>query len=303
MTDSTTEYVLPKVWTWEQPSGGQFANINRPIAGPTHELELPVGRHPFQLYSLATPNGQKAGILFEELLAKGHRQAEYDAWPIRIGEGDQFSSGFVEVNPNSKIPALLDRSGPEPVRVFESGAILLYLAEKFGELLGTSRAETLSWLFWQVGSAPFLGGGFGHFFAYAPTKQEYPINRYAMEAKRQFDVLNRRLAESEYVAGPDYSIADIAIWPWYGGVALGRNYPGADTFLATHEYEHVLRWAKAIDARPAVKRGRIVNKMTGDPSEQLHERHDASDFELRTEDKVPLTPAEEDLEAVKDDAI
>ncbi len=303
MTDSTTEYVLPKVWTWEQPSGGQFANINRPIAGPTHELELPVGKHPFQLYSLATPNGQKAGILFEELLAKGHRQAEYDAWPIRIGEGDQFSSGFVEVNPNSKIPALLDRSGPEPVRVFESGAILLYLAEKFGEFLGTSRAETLSWLFWQVGSAPFLGGGFGHFFAYAPTKQEYPINRYAMEAKRQFDVLNRRLAESEYVAGPDYSIADIAIWPWYGGIALGRNYPGADDFLATSEYEHVLRWAKAIDARPAVKRGRIVNKMTGDPSEQLHERHDASDFELRTEDKVPLTPAEEDLEAVKDDAI
>jgi GST-like protein len=303
MTDSTTEYVLPSVWTWEQPSGGQFANINRPTAGPTHELELPVGKHPFQLYSLATPNGQKAGIMFEELLARGHKAAEYDAWPIRIGEGDQFSSGFVEVNPNSKIPALVDRSGPEPVRVFESGAILLYLAEKFGEFLGTSRAETLSWLFWQVGSAPFLGGGFGHFFAYAPTKQEYPINRYAMEAKRQFDVLNRRLAESEYVAGPDYSIADIAIWPWYGGIALGRNYPGADTFLATQEYEHVLRWAKAIDARPAVKHGRIVNKLTGDPSEQLHERHDASDFELRTEDKVPLTPAEEDLAAVKDDAI
>jgi GST-like protein len=303
MTDSTTEYVLPSVWTWEQPSGGQFANINRPTAGPTHELELPVGKHPFQLYSLATPNGQKAGIMFEELLARGHKAAEYDAWPIRIGEGDQFSSGFVEVNPNSKIPALVDRSGPEPVRVFESGAILLYLAEKFGEFLGTSRAETLSWLFWQVGSAPFLGGGFGHFFAYAPTKQEYPINRYAMEAKRQFDVLNRRLAESEYVAGPDYSIADIAIWPWYGGIALGRNYPGADTFLATQEYEHVLRWAKAIDARPAVKRGRIVNKLTGDPPEQLHERHDASDFELRTEDQVPLTPAEEDLAAVKDDAI
>jgi GST-like protein len=303
MTDSTTEYVLPSVWTWEQPSGGQFANINRPTAGPTHELELPVGKHPFQLYSLATPNGQKAGIMFEELLARGHKAAEYDAWPIRIGEGDQFSSGFVEVNPNSKIPALVDRSGPEPVRVFESGAILLYLAEKFGEFLGTSRAETLSWLFWQVGSAPFLGGGFGHFFAYAPTKQEYPINRYAMEAKRQFDVLNRRLAESEHVAGPDYSIADIAIWPWYGGIALGRNYPGADTFLATQEYEHVLRWAKAIDARPAVKHGRIVNKLTGDPSEQLHERHDASDFELRTEDKVPLTPAEEDLAAGKDDAI
>ena len=298
-----TEYVLPRVWKWEQPSGGQFASINRPVAGPTHDAELPVGKHPFQLYSLATPNGQKVGIMFEELLAKGHAGAEYDAWPIRIGEGDQFSSGFVEVNPNSKIPALVDRSGPEPVRVFESGAILLYLAEKFGEFLGTSRAETLSWLFWQMGSAPFLGGGFGHFFAYAPTKQEYPINRYAMEAKRQFDVLNRRLAESEYVAGTEYSIADIAIWPWYGGVALGRNYPGADEFLATDEYEHVLRWAKAIDARPAVKRGRIVNKLTGEESEQLHERHDASDFDLRTEDKVHLTPAAEDVEAVKDDAI
>ena len=298
-----TEYVLPRVWKWEQPSGGQFASINRPVAGPTHDAELPVGKHPFQLYSLATPNGQKVGIMFEELLAKGHAGAEYDAWPIRIGEGDQFSSGFVEVNPNSKIPALVDRSGPEPVRVFESGAILLYLAEKFGEFLGSSRAETLSWLFWQMGSAPFLGGGFGHFFAYAPTKQEYPINRYAMEAKRQFDVLNRRLAESEYVAGTEYSIADIAIWPWYGGVALGRNYPGADEFLATDEYEHVLRWAKAIDARPAVKRGRIVNKLTGEESEQLHERHDASDFDLRTEDKVHLTPAAEDVEAVKDDAI
>ena len=298
-----TEYVLPRVWKWEQPSGGQFASINRPVAGPTHDAELPVGKHPFQLYSLATPNGQKVGIMFEELLAKGHAGAEYDAWPIRIGEGDQFSSGFVEVNPNSKIPALVDRSGPEPVRVFESGAILLYLAEKFGEFLGTSRAETLSWLFWQMGSAPFLGGGFGHFFAYAPTKQEYPINRYAMEAKRQFDVLNRRLAESEYVAGTEYSIADIAIWPWYGGVALGRNYPGADEFLATDEYGHVLRWAKAIDARPAVTRGRIVNKLTGEESEQLHERHDASDFDLRTEDKVHLTPAAEDVEEVKDDAI
>ena len=298
-----TEYVLPRVWKWEQPSGGQFASINRPVAGPTHDAELPVGKHPFQLYSLATPNGQKVGIMFEELLAKGHAGAEYDAWPIRIGEGDQFSSGFVEVNPNSKIPALVDRSGPQPVRIFESGAILLYLAEKFGEFLGSSRAETLSWLFWQMGSAPFLGGGFGHFFAYAPTKQEYPINRYAMEAKRQFDVLNRRLAESEYVAGTEYSIADIAIWPWYGGVALGRNYPGADEFLATDEYEHVLRWAKAIDARPAVKRGRIVNKLTGEESEQLHERHDASDFDLRTEDKVHLTPAAEDVEEVKDDAI
>jgi GST-like protein len=305
MSDST-EYLLPKVWKWEQPSGGQFANINRPIAGPTHERELPVGKHPFQLYSLATPNGQKVGIMFEELLEKGHRDAEYDAWPIRIGEGDQFSSGFVAVNPNSKIPALVDRSGPEPVRVFESGAILLHLAEKFGELLpasGAARAETLSWLFWQMGSAPFLGGGFGHFFAYAPTKIEYAINRYSMEAKRQFDVLNRRLAESEYVAGPNYSIADIAIWPWYGGVALGRNYPGAAEFLATDEYEHVLRWAKQIDARPAVRRGRIVNKMTGDPSEQLHERHDVSDFELRTEDKIQRTPEAEDLAAVKDDAI
>jgi GST-like protein len=305
MTDST-EYVLPKVWTWDQPSGGQFANINRPIAGPTHERELPIGKHPFQLYSLATPNGQKVGIMFEELLAKGHEDAEYDAWPIRIGEGDQFSTGFVEINPNSKIPALVDRSGPEPVRVFESGAILLYLAEKFGEFLpasGTERAETLSWLFWQMGSAPFLGGGFGHFFAYAPTKIEYAINRYSMEAKRQFDVLNRRLAESEYVAGPDYTIADIAIWPWYGGVALGRNYPGAAEFLATNEYEHVLRWAHAIDGRPAVKRGRMVNKMTGDPAEQLHERHDASDFELRTEDKIQRTAEAEDLAAVKDDAI
>jgi len=301
-----TDYVPPKVWKWDQPSGGQFANINRPVAGATHEQELPVGKHPFQLYSLATPNGQKVSIMFEELLAKGHKNAEYDAWPIRIGEGDQFGSGFVAINPNSKIPALVDRGGAEPVRIFESGAILLYLAEKFGELLpaaGPQRAETLSWLFWQMGSAPFLGGGFGHFFAYAPSKIEYAINRYAMEAKRQLDVLNRRLADSEFIAGPDYSIADIAIWPWYGGLALGRSYEGADEFLAIHDYEHVMRWARAIDGRPAVKRGRIVNRMTGDPSEQLHERHDASDFELRTEDKVPLTPAEEDIEAVKDDAI
>jgi len=301
-----TEYVPPKVWKWDAPSGGQFANVNRPIAGPTHDKALPVGRHPLQLYSLATPNGQKVSIMLEELLASGHSDAEYDAWPIRIGEGDQFGSGFVEVNPNSKIPALVDRSETEPVRVFESGAILVYLAEKFGKFLpasGPERAETLSWLFWQMGSAPFLGGGFGHFFAYAPAKFEYPINRYSMEAKRQFDVLNRQLAENEYIAGADYSIADIAIWPWYGGVALGRSYEGADEFLATHEYEHVMRWAKAIDARSAVKRGRIVNKMTGDPSEQLHERHDASDFELRTEDKVPMTPAEEDIEAVRDDAI
>ena len=284
-----TEYVLPKVWTWDQPSGGQFENINRPIAGPTHDKELPVGKHSFQLYSLATPNGQKASILFEELLEKGHKDAEYDAWPIRIGDGEQFGNGFVAINPNSKIPALVDRSGPEPIRVFESGAILLYLAEKFGEFLpasGRPRAEALSWLMWQVGAAPFLGGGFGHFFAYAPAKFEYPINRYAMEAKRQFDVLNRHLAENEYLAGSDYTIADIAVWPWYGGIALGRSYEGADVFLATHEYEHVLRWTKAIDERPAVKRGRIVNKTSGDPAEQLHERHDASDFELRTQDKL-----------------
>ena len=288
MSDSS-DYVLPRVWTWDQPSGGQFENINRPVAGPTHDKELPVGTHPFQLYSLATPNGQKASILFEELLEKGHKDAEYDAWPIQIGDGEQFGSGFVEINPNSKIPALVDRSGPEPIRLFESGAILLYLAEKFGEFLpasGRPRAETLSWLMWQVGAAPFLGGGFGHFFAYAPAKFEYPINRYAMEAKRQFDVLNRHLAENEYLAGSDYTIADIAVWPWYGGMAFGRSYDGADVFLAIHEYEHVLRWAKAIDARPAVKRGRIVNKTSGNPAEQLHERHDPSDFELRTQDKL-----------------
>jgi len=305
MTDGG-EYILPKVWTWDAPSGGQFANVNRPIAGATHERTLPAGKHPFQLYSLATPNGQKVAIMFEELLERGHKQAEYDAWPIRIGEGDQFSSGFVAVNPNSKIPALVDLSGPEPVRLFESGAILLWLAEKFGEFLpasGPERAETLSWLMWQVGAAPFLGGGFGHFFSYAPEKFEYSINRYTMEAKRQFDVLNRQLGIHEYVAGADYSIADIALWPWYGGIALGRTYEGADTFLATHEYEHVTRWAKQIAERPAVKRGRIVNRMTGDPSEQLHERHAASDFALRTEDKIPRTPDEEDLAAVRDDAI
>src|SRR5215210_3635499 len=302
MTDGAA-YTPPAVWAWDNPSGGQFANINRPIAGPTHDQPLPVGRHPLQLYSLATPNGQKVGIMFEELLERGYRGAEYDAWPIRIGEGDQFSSGFVQINPNSKIPALVDRSGPEPVRIFESGAILLHLAEKFGEFLpksGSQRAETLSWLFWQMGAAPFLGGGFGHFFAYAPTKQEYPINRYAMESKRQLDVLNRRLAESEYIAGPDYSIADVAIWPWYGGFALGRTYVGADRFLATNEYEHLLRWARQIDARPAVQRGRIVNKLTGDPREQLHERHDASDFELRTQD---MLEASDERDAVKDDAI
>jgi GST-like protein len=287
---SSSEYTPPKVWVWvwEQASGGQFANINRPIAGPTHDKELPVGKHPFQLYSLGTPNGQKVSILFEELLAAGHSGAEYDAWPIKIGDGDQFGSGFVDINPNSKIPALLDRSGPTPVRVFESGAILVHLAEKFGAFLpkdGPARAETLSWLFWQMGSAPFLGGGFGHFYAYAPVKIEYAINRYAMESKRQLDVLDRRLAESEYVAGSDYSIADMAIWPWYGGVALGRTY-GAAEFLDVQSYKHVQRWAQAIDARPAVKRGRIVNRLFGEPSEQLHERHDASDFDTKTQDKL-----------------
>lgn len=287
MSDSS-DYVPPKVWTWDKASGGQFANINRPIAGPTHEKALPVGRHPFQLYSLATPNGQKVTILFEELLAAGHSGAEYDAWPIRIGDGDQFGSGFVEINPNSKIPALVDRSGPTPIRIFESGAILVHLAEKFGAFLpeaAAARAETLSWLFWQMGSAPFLGGGFGHFYAYAPTKIEYAINRYAMEAKRLLDVLDRRLAETEFVAGDQYTIADMANWPWFGGLALGRAY-GAAEFLDVQTYKNVQRWAKAIDARPAVKRGRIVNRLSGDPSEQLHERHDAGDFETRTQDKL-----------------
>ena len=286
---SDSDFVPPSVWTWDAPSGGEFAAINRPIAGPTHDKELPIGRHPLQLYSQGTPNGQKVTIMLEEMLELGHSGAEYDAWLIRILDGDQFGSGFVAINPNSKIPALVDRSGPEPVRVFESGAILLHLAEKFGEFLpasGARRAETLSWLFWQMGSAPYLGGGFGHFFAYAPTKQEYPINRYAMEAKRQFDVLDRRLAESEYLAGPDYTIADIANWPWFAGIALGRSYKGADTFLSTHDYRHVMRWASAIDERAAVMRGRIVNKTSGDPSGQLHERHDASDFDLRTQDKL-----------------
>jgi len=288
MTDGA-DYIPPRIWTWEQPSGGQFASINRPVAGATHDKELPVGKHPFQLYSLGTPNGQKVTIMFEELLERGHTGAEYDAWLIRIGEGDQFSSGFVDVNPNSKIPALLDRSGPQPVRLFESGAILVHLAEKFGDFLpqsGSARAETLSWLFWRMGSAPFLGGGFGHFFAYAPTKQEYPINRYAMETKRQLDVLDRRLADSEFVTGSEYSIADIAIWPWYGQLALDRSYPDAGEFLSVGDYRNLQRWARQIDERPAVKRGRIVNKTNGDPSEQLLERHDASDFELRTQDKL-----------------
>ena len=288
MTEST-DYTPPRVWAWEQESGGQFASINRPIAGATHDKELPVGRHPLQLYSQGTPNGQKVTIMLEELIELGHEGAEYDAWLIRISEGDQFGSGFVEVNPNSKIPALVDRSGGAAVRVFESGAILLYLAGKFGELLpaeGPARAETLSWLFWQMGNAPFLGGGFGHFFIYAPDKIEYAINRYAMEAKRQFDVLNRRLAENEYVAGGDYSIADIATWPWYGQLALGKIYENADEFLSLHEYEHVQRWARSVADRSAVKRGRIVNRTSGEPNEQLHERHDASDFETRSEDKV-----------------
>jgi len=283
-----TEYVPPRVWKWEQPSGGQFANINRPVAGSTHEEELPVGKHPFQLYSLATPNGQKVSIMLEELLERGHSGAEYDAWPIRIGDGDQFCSGFVAVNPNSKIPALLDRSGPKPVRVFESGAILVHLAEKFGEFLpksGAERAETLSWLFWQMGSAPFLGGGFGHFYAYAPVKIEYAINRYAMEAKRQLDVLNRQLEHNAYVAGDAYSIADMAIWPWYGQVVLGDLYDAAE-FLQVQEYTHVLRWAQELAARPAVKRGRMVNRTVGDPAQQLPERHEASDFDLRTADKL-----------------
>ncbi|MBE9637311.1 glutathione-dependent disulfide-bond oxidoreductase [Salipiger mangrovisoli] len=280
------EYTPPKVWTWDAENGGQFASINRPIAGATHDKPLPVGKHPFQLYSLATPNGQKVGVMFEELLAAGH-DAEYDAWLIRIGDGDQFGSGFVEVNPNSKIPALLDRSGDTPVRVFESGAILLHLAEKFGAFLGAPerRAEMLSWLFWQMGSAPYLGGGFGHFYAYAPEKFEYPINRFAMETKRQLDVLDRNLAERRFMTGDDYTIADIAIWCWYGNLALGRAY-SAGEFLEVESYKNVQRWAREIDARPAVKRGRMVNKATGPLEEQLHERHDASDFELRTQDKL-----------------
>lgn len=281
-------YVPPRIWSWNKESGGRFANINRPVAGPTHEKELPVGRHPLQLYSLATPNGQKVTILLEELLAAGHAGAEYDAWLIRIGDGDQFGSGFVKVNPNSKIPALLDRSGPEPVRVFESGAILLHLAEKFGAFLpaGPARAECLSWLFWQMGSAPYVGGGFGHFYAYAPVKIEYAIDRFTMEAKRLLDVLDRRLGESAYLAGDEYSIADIACWPWYGGLVKGWLY-GAAEFIDAGSYRNVLRWADEIWARPAVKRGRMVNRVNGEASEQLWERHDAADFETLTQDKVP----------------
>jgi GST-like protein len=284
-----SEYQPPKVWTWQAPSGGRFASINRPVAGATHQRELPVGRHPLQLYSLGTPNGQKVTILLEELLAVGHAAAEYDAWLIDIMEGQQFSSGFVDVNPNSKIPALVDRSGAEPVRLFESGAILVYLAEKFGAFLpseGAARAETLSWLFWQVGSGPFLGGGFGHFYAYAPVKIEYAIDRFAMEAKRQLDVLDRQLADRDFVAGADYSIADMAIWPWYGGLALGELYGDAAEFLSIHEYANLQRWAKQLAERPAVRRGRMVNRRNGEPHEQLHERHDASDFDTRTQDRL-----------------
>lgn len=283
-----TDYTPPKVWIWNKENGGRFASINRPIAGPTHDKELPVGRHPLQLYSLATPNGIKATVMLEELLALGHKGAEYDAWLINIGAGDQFGSGFVDINPNSKIPALLDRSGPTPIRVFESGAILVHLAEKFGALLPidpAARAETMSWLFWQMGSAPYLGGGFGHFYAYAPTKIEYAIDRFAMETRRQLDVLDRRLGESEYIAGAEYTIADIAIWPWYGGLAKGVLYEAGE-FLAVHEYKNVLRWADQIAERPAVQRGRMVNRTWGEPSTQLAERHDAADFDTKTQDKL-----------------
>ena len=285
MSDAT--YTPPKIWTWNKEAGGRFAAINRPIAGPTSEKELPVGKHPFQLYSLGTPNGVKVTIMFEELLAAGHTGAEYDAWLLAIN-GNQFSSGFVDINPNSKIPAMVDRSGDKPFRVFESGAILVHLAEKFGAFLPTdpaARAECLSWLFWQVGSAPFLGGGFGHFYAYAPIKIEYAIDRYAMETKRQMDVLNRHLADNRYMCGDEYTIADMAIWPWYGGMAKGLLYEGGE-FLQVHEYTNVIRWADELAERPGVKRGRMVNRVSGEPSSQLHERHDDSDFDLRTQDKL-----------------
>ena len=286
---NTTDYVPPKVWVWNKPNGGKFESINRPTSGAQREKALPVGKHPLQLYSLATPNGQKVTIMLEELLALGHKGAEYDAWLIKISEGEQFGSGFVEVNPNSKIPALMDRSGPKPIRVFESGAILTYLAEKFGAFLPkepAARAECLSWLFWQMGSAPYLGGGFGHFYAYAPFKMEYPIDRFAMEVKRQLDVLDKQLAKNRYVAGENYTIADIAIWPWYGGLVKGWQYGDSATFLSAHEYKNVNRWADEIFARPAVARGRKVNRISGDPASQLHERHDASDFDTKTQDKL-----------------
>ncbi|WP_370229135.1 glutathione-dependent disulfide-bond oxidoreductase [Marinobacter nauticus] len=286
MSDPT--YTPPKVWKWDPNNGGKFSNINRPIAGPTHEKELPVGEHPFQLYSLATPNGVKATVMFEELLEKGIEEAEYDAWLIRITEGDQFSSGFVKVNPNSKIPAMLDRSVDPAIRVFESGSILFYLAEKFDAFLPrdpAKRIETMNWLFWQMGSAPFLGGGFGHFYAYAPEKYEYPINRYTMEVKRQLDVLDRQLADNQYIAGDEYTIADMAIWPWYGALVKNMVYEAAE-FLEAHTYTNVVRWTDEVAKRPAVKRGRMVNKAWGDLASQLHERHDASDFDLRTQDKL-----------------
>ncbi|EKF73522.1 glutathione S-transferase [Alcanivorax hongdengensis A-11-3] len=286
MSDDT--YTPPKVWTWDQASGGAFSNINRPIAGPTHDKTLPVGEHPLQLYSLATPNGVKVTIMLEELLALGIKEAEYDAWLIRINEGDQFGSGFVEVNPNSKIPAMMDHSMEPPLRLFESGSILLYLADRFGQFIPedvAGRAECLNWLFWQMGSAPMLGGGFGHFYAYAPEKYEYPINRYAMEVKRQLDVLDRQLAERPYIAGDQYTIADMAIWPWYGALVTNKVYEAAE-FLQTHSYENVMRWTHQIAERPAVKRGRMVNRAWGDPASQLHERHQASDFEQRTADKL-----------------
>ncbi|SLN31787.1 Disulfide-bond oxidoreductase YghU [Roseovarius albus] len=290
---SNDTYTPPAVWTWEQENGGTFASTNRPIAGATHDKELPVGKHPFQLYSMGTPNGVKVTVMFEELLDAGH-DAEYDAWLIRIGDGDQFGSGFVDVNPNSKIPALVDHTGDAPLNVFESGSILMHLAEKFDAFLpksGPERTAALNWLFWQKGSAPYLGGGFGHFYAYAPEKWEYPIDRFAMETKRQLDVLDRQLAQNPYVAGDDYTIADIAIWPWYGNLVLGRQY-NAGEFLSVHEYENVVAWAEKIDARPAVQRGRMVNRTMGDLSEQLHERHDASDFDLRTQDKIGEKAAE-----------
>ena len=285
---NSTEYTPPKIWTWNKDSGGRFANINRPIAGATHEKELPIGRHPLQLYSLGTPNGVKVTIMLEELLAAGHSGAEYDAWLIRVGDGDQFGSGFVQANPNSKIPALVDRSGARPIRVFESGSILTYLAEKFQAFLPTepaARAECFSWLFWQMGSAPYLGGGFGHFYAYAPTKIEYAIDRFAMETKRQLDVLDRRLAESEYLSGAEYTIADMAVWPWYGGLVKGWIYEAAE-FLQVQEYKNIQRWADQIGERKPVQRGRMVNRLSGEPSSQLWERHDASDFDTKTQDKV-----------------
>jgi GST-like protein len=292
MTDADAAYTPPKVWTWNKESGGRFAAINRPISGPTHDKDLPVGKHPLQLYSLGTPNGVKVTIMLEELLALGHSGAEYDAWLINIGSGDQFGSGFVGANPNSKIPALMDRSGPEPIRVFESGAILIHLAEKFGAFLPTepaARAECMSWLMWLMGSAPFLGGGFGHFYAYAPFKIEYAIDRYAMEVKRQLDVLDKRLADNAFVAGAEYTIADMAIWPWYGGMAKGLLYEGGE-FLQVQDYKNLIRWTDQIAERAAVKRGRMVNRVFGEPSSQLHERHDASDFDTKTQDKIAPAP-------------